>query len=271
MSVIKYFLLLHRFKYLLTVIFSLVFIISACGYSSKATQAIDTTKYIAGTGSTKTLLVMLPGIRGNDKSFAKNDFITILESNDIDVDVLAIDAHFAYYKNKSLIDRLQQDVIKLAKQQGYENIWLLGISLGGLGSMLYTNQRPEDISGVILIAPYLGDKELLDEIKSYANLQEWLEYVKQINRENYKETISEKQRKIAQHLWLPLLQRKCYPQKPIYLLYGEKDKLKYSNDILATCLRKDRIVRMQGKHNWSTWKELWHKLLTNNPGIFSKQ
>lgn len=258
--------ILYERKLLILTKLIAIFLFSACSFYPKTTIPIETTSYVVGAGSAKTLLVMLPGIRDSDKSFARNDFITILNQNNIDVEVITVNANIAYYKNRGLIDRLEQDVIQVAKQEGYKNIWLLGISLGGLGAMLYTNEQPEDIQGIILLAPYLGDRDIIEEIKSYASLEEWAKFAKQFTRENS----TEKSNKLVKYLWLPLIERKCYTHKPIYLLYGDEDKHKFAHDVMASCLSADSVITIEGKHNWKTWKMLWDSLLAKYPNIFTE-
>ena len=53
-----------------------------------------------------------------------------------------------------MVDRLKEDVINPAKEKGYTKIWLVGISLGGLGSLLYAMEHPSDIEGMLVLAPY---------------------------------------------------------------------------------------------------------------------
>ena len=64
----------------------------------------------------------------------KKRFLEKIE--DKDFDVISVDAHFGYYKNRDLVPRLHDDVITPAQQNGYEKIWLLGVSMGGMVSNL---------------------------------------------------------------------------------------------------------------------------------------
>ena len=57
-------------------------------------------------------------------------------------------------------------MIDPARREGKDNIWLVGFSMGGLGSLLYLREHPEYIEGVCLIAPFLGDEEIIEEIQA---------------------------------------------------------------------------------------------------------
>ncbi len=79
----------------------------------------------------KTLIVALRGIRGSIKTFEQIGFIRDLHRDYPKVDVVVPNAHIGYYKKGILIEKLETDVIRPAKQQGYKHIWLLGLSLLG--------------------------------------------------------------------------------------------------------------------------------------------
>ena len=57
-------------------------------------------------------------------------------------------------------------------EAGYENIWLLGISMGGLGTLLYASEYPEQVDGVVLLAPFLGDRSAIETIVATGPLEE---------------------------------------------------------------------------------------------------
>lgn len=52
-----------------------------------------------------------------------------------------------------------------AKNNGYENIILVGISLGGHGALLYATKYPEDVYFVFVIAPFLAGPVVADAIE----------------------------------------------------------------------------------------------------------
>ena len=68
------------------------------------------------------------------------------------LDVIAADAHFGYYRARSVVDRLHEDLIAPVADR-YERVWLVGISMGGFGSALYAMEHPDVVDGVIMLAP----------------------------------------------------------------------------------------------------------------------
>jgi pimeloyl-ACP methyl ester carboxylesterase len=100
-----------------------------------------------------TLIVMLPGSYSVPEEFQREGFVKILRARHLAADLVLVDAHVGYYRNRSIVDRLAEDVIGPARARGYGHVWLAGISIGAVGAMLYADAHPADVDGVVLIAP----------------------------------------------------------------------------------------------------------------------
>jgi pimeloyl-ACP methyl ester carboxylesterase len=87
--------------------------------------------------------------------------------------VILADATFAYYREGNLIERLHDEVVAPALRAGYRKVWLTGASLGGMGALLYEQQHPGEMAGIVLFAPFLGDRSLLREIDSAGGPRAW--------------------------------------------------------------------------------------------------
>ena len=77
-----------------------------------------------------------------------------------------------------IVERIREDIIIPAKARGYRNIWMLGISMGGMGAIWYDRTHPGDVNGLILLSPYLGEKTIVETIEKAGGLsgaggQEW--------------------------------------------------------------------------------------------------
>jgi pimeloyl-ACP methyl ester carboxylesterase len=70
-------------------------------------------------------------------------------------------------------ERLRAEVIEPAQARGYDDIWLLGVSIGGFGSLLYAGEFPADIRGIVLLAPYLGGSRTPRAIEAAGGLEVW--------------------------------------------------------------------------------------------------
>jgi pimeloyl-ACP methyl ester carboxylesterase len=167
--------------------------------------------------------------------------------------MIAVNAHLGYYRNGSIFTRLKEDVIDPARASGYDHIWLIGNSLGGYGSLAYAKEYSEDISGMLLLGPFLGDKGLIEEIRASGGLQSWSGQV----------VLGEPKEDWVKYLWVWL--NDCTRQKAcsskIHLGYGRGDRFSGGQGFLASLLPPEQVVAVDGGHDWSTWKKLWRIFL----------
>lgn len=203
-----------------------------------------------------SLIVLLPGINEQPTKYEQRGFIDDLRDRGLDMDVVAVDAHFGYYEERSLIGRLKADVINPAKTNGYDKIWLVGFSVGGLGSLLYAMEYPDDIEGLVTLAPYLGDGSLIREIKDAGGPLNW-----------HPGSSSEDEAIRSLWIWLKNYDAGEDVDLPVlYLGYGKQDKFAVADSLLATLLPPERVYVIPGRHNWWTWKKLWVQALDS--GLF---
>lgn len=211
-------------------------------------------------GEVHTLLVFLPGAYDAPQDFVENGFVTSLRARNIAADVVSADAHLDYYTAGQLVQRLHDDVIKPARTKGYTSIWLIGISLGGYGSLLYTSQHDNEISGIFLMAPFLGNRSLLAQIA-----QQTLPLWQADAAIMYDEEVQ---------LWLWLKQYCAQEKKascdangssndalPLYIGYGTEDRFTASNRMLAENLSDQHVMTTEGGHDWQAWHRLWEIFL----------
>jgi len=123
--------------------------------------------------TSRILLVMLPGANGRPQDLVQWGFVQALRERNLPIDVVAVDAHLGYYLERSLSSHLTHDIIAPARARNYQRIWLMGISLGGMGSLLYARDHPADIEGVILLAPFLGARGTIAEVVRAGGLAHW--------------------------------------------------------------------------------------------------
>ncbi|MDR6856188.1 serine aminopeptidase domain-containing protein [Variovorax guangxiensis] len=121
----------------------------------------------------RTLLIILPGRGMTLRELEKEGFVSAIRSLDLAVDVLRVDAHLGYYRDRSILERLRADVIAPAQAQGYRSIWLAGISMGGVGALRYAEVHPADVQGIVVLAPYLGEPAASQAILEAGGLLRW--------------------------------------------------------------------------------------------------
>lgn len=226
------------------------------GCSHFADQPLKVLHYIGDTSSHENLFVFVRGLGGSHRSFAEEGMVDATWHRDIDFDMVAPNSHFAYYSERTLIKRLRQDVILPAKKKGYKNIWLVGPSMGGLGSLLYIREHPEDIKGVYLISPFLGYGSIIREIKAQGGLQYWQpgEYSPD----------KDWQRMLWHWIKIEVAEQNT---PPIYLGFGDEDMYVEAQKLLATTLPSDHITVRKGRHDYDTFKALWLSFLERDVNL----
>lgn len=211
-------------------------------------KTVDFTQ--SGGKRQKTLLVFLPGIRDKAAVFAEEGFVAAVRANGIQADMIGVEAHLGYYVKKEFLPRLKEDVITPARRLGYTNIWLVGISLGGFGAVWYDIENPGDLAGIVVLAPYLGEPEVVEEVAGAGGVRSWHP---PSNGE------IDDQRKI----WRGLknYERHEKSEQRAYLGYGLQDKFAVADGLLAAVLPPGQVFTIEGGHDWSTWRPLWDEIL----------
>lgn len=232
-----------RIGKLLTLAVSSVLMLPACLRLPPTETPIPQIEETGEDARDKTLIVMLPGRGDRAETFVTSGFIDIGRQHDFDV--IAVDAHFGYYRERSLLPRLHSDVIKPAQDQGYENIWLLGVSMGGFGSLLYAQAHPEAIDGVILLAPYVGSDKIVEDVKGAGTLSNWDPAGKRLR--DYE---------VGVWQWLQA-QTLDLDGTPVFLGYGRSDSLAGAYGPLHDALQPSRVFARDGEHKWTTWTPIW--------------
>lgn len=227
---------------------------AGCHYFRSAEIPMGTVKHgNLGPQKARGVVVLVPGIGDEPEDFEDGGFVEDVLARG-DFDVVAADAHFGYYKNRVLVDRLHADVIAPAKQSGYREIWLVGISLGGLGTLNTLRLHDADVTGAILLAPYMGNPELADEVKRAGGIAAW--------EPGDVEAIEDAETRSYRRAWQWL--RKYHDTKlagpSMYVGYGRSDRFAEANQIVGDILPDDHVYDAPGGHDWKTWRALFRTL-----------
>jgi pimeloyl-ACP methyl ester carboxylesterase len=229
----------------------------AAGCSYLAKEPLETETYrTVPENERRNLIVFIRALYGNHKTFEKEGFVAMVRAKGLRYDMVAPNAHMAYYYGRTLDKRLKEDVIEPARAAGYTNIWLVGVSMGGLGSLLYLLNYPEDsgIAGIILMSPFLGEREILHEIIRAGGVRKW-------DPGGYDD--SDWQRLLWD--WLKRYDQQQDRLPPIYLGYGNDDSYALGQGLLAAILPGNQVVRIEGTHSVDTVKEIWAIMLDTVP------
>lgn len=206
----------------------------------------------------KALLVMLPGAYDTPQDFIREGFVAAVRERYLAVDLQLVDAHVGYYTQQTILERLQRDVIEPAREQGYEQIWLAGISIGGMGSLLYGATHPVGISGVIALAPYLGPRNISADVVRAGGLAQWPSQGQVLPEDDV-------DRCLWQWLKLQADSTSAKTLPPLYWGYGVSDRFAMGHQVVAQSLPPDRVFTVDGGHDWPAWIALWRQMLDKLP------
>lgn len=199
-------------------------------------------EYFHYDDANSTLVVLLHG-RGDEPGyFVRHGTVEQIRACRPEANIIGVDSHFGYYRERIIEQRLREDIIGPARANGAEQVWIAGISLGGLGGLVYRQKNPADIDGVILMAPYLGD---WDELEVYLD-----------------GSAAARARLDPDFVDIWQAIETIPPERPaLALAFGEDDGFNRQHRWLAGLLGDERVVSGPGGHDWQTWQALWPDLL----------
>lgn len=204
----------------------------------------------------KCLFVFLPGAGDQASDFVKYGFFEAVRSRGLSADLVAANATIGYYNTGVAAARVHEDVVVPVKAgRSYEQTWVVGMSMGGMGTLLYSHEHEAEVTGLFALAPFLGSG-VAQEVERAGGLRAWKapEKVEKMTSANY-------QREIWR--WLQEVTARGTPQ--LYLGWGTEDRLGESASVLAAALPKERVFNVPGPHKWEPWRKLWERFLDETP------
>jgi len=194
-------------------------------------------RHRASPDRTGSSLILLPGAYMHAQDFVTHGFMSTARHDF--ADIVAVETGMQAYLDGSLVPRLHAVISPLAAR-----VWLAGVSLGGLGALLYAQAYPDAVAGLLLMAPFIGTRGVVAEVIEAGGFQAWQPPSADAATD--------------EHLLLEWLKSS---RPNIHLAYGESDRFAASYRLLASLLPPDRVVTGSGGHDWKTWTGLWDRLL----------
>ena len=201
----------------------------------------------------RCLVVLLPGAGDRADAFREEGFIDALQTGGVSVDIVAADATLGYYIRGNNSERIQADVLGYGRVPGYEQVWMVGISMGGFGTLDYSQRHSGDVDGIFALAPYLGDESLGEEIRSAGGLRKW--------RPDLNEPFTEENYQRQTWSWLHRVVTGKQPGPAIYLGFGDDDGLGPQDEVLGQALPRNHVFHAPGGHDWRAWRNLLEQFL----------
>ncbi len=222
-------------------------ILAACTYIKPTSKPIEH-DYFQYDINNKVLVVLLPGIGESPKSFIDHGVVKQIQACRPALNIVGVNAYYSYYRKDIIARRVHYDVILPAREGGVEEVWFMGVSLGGLGTLFHRQSYPQDMDAGILMAPYLGDA---DEFSMFLNGK-----MENGNKDKFVD------------LWQTLKENAEGPPE-LTMAYGKSDTYSKQQAWLASMMPNDRVVIRKGGHLWTVWEKLWPEVLLRS-GFCSK-
>jgi pimeloyl-ACP methyl ester carboxylesterase len=228
-------------------------LLTACFPPMNAPEPMRYVAHAAPSQPAKCLFVFLPGMGDRAETFEERGFVAALRERSLSADVRAADATFGYYRKATFLDRMAADVVGPVAGN-YQEIWLVGPSMGGFGSLFYARPNAAQVTGVLAIAPFLGERKVIEEIAEAGGLKNWRAPppVQTLDQDNYQYELWR---------WLQAATQGREPAPLIYLGYGKADKLALPDGLLAAELPPSRVFLEDGAHTWTVWRPIFERFL----------
>ena len=204
-------------------------------------------------GRADTLVVMLPGAYSRPPEFAEAGFPQAMHTRGVKADALVVDSHLGYYSDRSVLRRLRDEVVLPARAEGYRRVWLVGISLGGMGALGYAVRHGSEIDGVLALAPYLGPRRLTQQVDEAGGARAWRAAGLDADEPG---AVDELDRELWRTFATP---DAALP--PVHLGYGTGDRFADAHRRFAELLPPARVSTAPGGHDWPVWRALWQTWL----------
>jgi pimeloyl-ACP methyl ester carboxylesterase len=207
--------------------------------------------YEGGLNPTGDLVIFLPGLGDDVEAFERAGFIDLLRRSSRPMDAVVADAHFGYYLDGSFLERVYEDIVLPYENAGYSRLFLVGVSLGGFGSIQLRQTLGSRIDGIVLFGPFLGEDDLIREIEHGGGVQDWR-----------RQLAHTPERDEQVWLWIDELIEPGTNRIPSAILaFGSRDKFERAGRLLARWLPDDDVFINDGGHDWATWSLLWADVL----------
>src|ERR1700761_7035970 len=115
-------------------------------------------------------LILLPGAYMHAPDFVTHGFVSKAR-NHFTGDIVPVETGMEAYLDGSIVGRLH-DVISPLRREG-ARVWLGGVSLGGLGALLYAQAHPEAVAGLLLMAPFIGTRGAVAQVIEAGGFDRW--------------------------------------------------------------------------------------------------
>lgn len=191
-----------------------------------------------------TLLVLLPGAYMTPEHYAEH-FFPAVTWRGLRLDLVAVDLGLDAVSAGDAIPAILEEILRPARRH-YRQVWLAGISLGGLLALSLNADHPGAVDGLCLIAPYPGSRLTTNAIARVGGLDAWQPNADELNDPEFRV-----------YRWL-----KAPPADlPVFVGHGSEDRFAAGMQAIAERFPLTARHVVAGEHDWPAWRHLWEHFL----------
>jgi len=198
-------------------------------------------------GIAATRVLLLPAAYTTPDDFLREGFVKAARDRALPVDLVFVELKVQHLTDRTILRRLRHEVVLPARALGCRSIWLGGISIGGFVALAYAERYPEEIDGLCLLAPYLGNHIVTGEIERANGVHEWAPGELAADDDE-------------RRIWRFIKEHRARPS-PLHLGFGRDDRFADSHRMMASALAPECVDVVPGGHEWPVWRQLWENFL----------
>jgi pimeloyl-ACP methyl ester carboxylesterase len=195
-----------------------------------------------------TRVLLLPAAYTAPEDFVREGFVRAARERSLPLDLGFLELELQHLTDRSILRRLRHEAVLPARELGCRSIWLGGISLGGFVAIAYAERFGQEIDGLCLLAPYLGNHMVTGEIERAKGVVHWApprELAEDDDERRIWRFIKEHRSRLS----------------PLHLGFGRDDRFADSHRLMAAALPPESVDVVSGGHEWPTWLRLWENFL----------
>ena len=198
------------------------------------------------SGTASTRVAMLHAAFTGPADYLRHGFVEAVRQRSLEVDLLFPSFRLEHVIDRSIFNRLHEEVIVPARALGCV-LWLGGISLGGYLALGCAERHPRELAGLCLLAPYLGSHLITGEIEQAQGVEAW--QAGDADPDDDERSV-----------WRFIRTLKTR-SLPVHLGLGREDRFGPRQELLAAALPPSSVDVVPGGHDWGTWRTLWDRFL----------
>ncbi|HEY3783924.1 MAG TPA: alpha/beta fold hydrolase [Steroidobacteraceae bacterium] len=201
---------------------------------------------VQADGVANTRILFLPAAYARPEDFLQAGFASAVRERGLPIDLVFADPNLQHLADRTLLRRLRHELVLPARALGCHSIWICGVSLGGFISLAYAERYANELDGLCLLAPYLGNHIITGEV-ARAGVAAW-------------QPGDLDQDDDERRVWHFIKTHQSRPL-PLHLGFGSEDRFADSQRLMAAEVRPENLYIVPGGHEWPVWRRLWDNFL----------